>query len=108
MADWEFRQNGQNDHQSHKEGIMLVLTRKKGEAVYLGEDIKVRVLAVQGNRVRLGIEAPHDVDVRRGELVVEFDAHTLPPIQGLDLQGEFCDLPSGSAGNRQRGELALA
>ncbi len=82
---------------------MLVLTRKKGEAVHLGSDIKVRVLAVQGNRVRLGIEAPHDVDVRRGELVVEFDTQTLPPIQGLDLQGEFCDLSTG-----QRGKLAMA
>ncbi len=52
---------------------MLVLTRKKGEAIHIGNDVEVRVLSVQGNRVRLGIEAPAHIDVRRGELVLEVE-----------------------------------
>jgi carbon storage regulator len=52
---------------------MLVLTRKKGEAIHIGDEVEVRVLSVQGNRVRLGIEAPAHIDVRRGELVLEVE-----------------------------------
>jgi len=47
---------------------MLVLTRKLDETIVIGEDVNVRVIKLQGNRVRLGIEAPEDVNVRRGEL----------------------------------------
>ena len=52
---------------------MLVLTRKKVEAIQVGQEIQVRVLSIQGNRVRIGIEAPAHVDVRRGELVFEVE-----------------------------------
>lgn len=54
---------------------MLVLTRKRGEEILIDNRIVVSVIAVQGNRVRLGIRAPSDVSVRRGELVheVEFE-----------------------------------
>jgi carbon storage regulator CsrA len=47
---------------------MLVLTRKQTEQLLIGHDITVTVLSVQGNRVRIGIEAPGDVRVLRGEL----------------------------------------
>ena len=57
---------------------MLVLTRKKGESIQIGEDVAVRILSIQGNRVRLGIEAPASVDVRRGELVFELELDSLP------------------------------
>jgi carbon storage regulator len=52
---------------------MLVLTRKSGEAIEVDGRIEVRVLSVQGNRVRLGIVAPESVSVRRGELVFDLD-----------------------------------
>ncbi|MBI1345028.1 carbon storage regulator [bacterium] len=55
---------------------MLVLTRKRGESIHIAGEIQVEVLSVQGNRVRLGITAPSDVDVRRGELVFDLDAST--------------------------------
>ena len=48
---------------------MLVLTRKPGERIVIGEDITVTVLEVQGNRIRLGIEAPKEIPVMREELV---------------------------------------
>ncbi len=47
---------------------MLVLTRKIDEAIRIGDDIKITVLRVKGNTVRIGIEAPREVRVVRGEL----------------------------------------
>jgi len=47
---------------------MMVLTRKPGEKVVIGNDITVTVVAVTGNRVRFGIDAPDQVRILRGEL----------------------------------------
>jgi carbon storage regulator len=47
---------------------MLVLTRKLGESVRINDHITVTVLEVRGNRVRLGVEAPDDVEVLREEV----------------------------------------
>jgi carbon storage regulator len=47
---------------------MLVLSRRESERIRLGESIVVTVVKVAGDRVRLGIEAPADVVVLRGEL----------------------------------------
>jgi carbon storage regulator len=47
---------------------MLVLSRKSGESIQIGDTITVRVIESRGNRVRLGIDAPQDVDILRGEL----------------------------------------
>jgi len=57
---------------------MLVLTRKRGELIQIDGNIQVTVISVQGNRVRLGIEAPDSVSVRRGELVFELEAEESP------------------------------
>lgn len=50
---------------------MLVLTRKNGEAITLGDQIRITVLDVKGNQVRLGIEAPHDLRVYREEIYLQ-------------------------------------
>lgn len=47
---------------------MLVLTRKIDEEIMIGDDIKVTLIRVRGNTVRIGIEAPRDVRIVRGEL----------------------------------------
>lgn len=47
---------------------MLILTRRVGETVVIGEDISVTVLGVKGNQIRLGINAPKDVSVHRQEI----------------------------------------
>jgi carbon storage regulator len=47
---------------------MLVLSRKEGERIVIGENITLVVSKVSGNRVTIGIEAPKDVKVVRGEL----------------------------------------
>lgn len=47
---------------------MLILTRRIGETLVIGDDVKVTVLGVNGAQVRLGIEAPQDTDVHREEI----------------------------------------
>ncbi len=47
---------------------MLVLTRKLDEQILIGDDIKVTLIRVRGNTVRIGIEAPQEVRIVRGEL----------------------------------------
>ena len=47
---------------------MLVLSRKLGERIHIGSNIIVTVVAVDGQRIRLGIEAPKDISIRREEL----------------------------------------
>jgi carbon storage regulator len=47
---------------------MLILTRRVGEAVKIGDDVTISVLSVKGNQVRLGVAAPRDVAVHREEV----------------------------------------
>ncbi len=47
---------------------MLVLTRKSQEKIHIGEHVTITVVRIQGNTVRVGIEAPQDVRVIRGEI----------------------------------------
>ena len=47
---------------------MLILTRRVGEAVKIGESITITVLGVKGNQVRIGVDAPRDVAVHREEI----------------------------------------
>ena len=47
---------------------MLILTRRIGETINIGDDIKVTVLGVKGNQVRVGVHAPRDVEVHREEI----------------------------------------
>lgn len=49
---------------------MLILTRKLGESITIGDDVKVTVLGVYGRQVRLGVEAPLNVVVHREEIYV--------------------------------------
>ncbi len=48
---------------------MLVLSRKEGERIFIGESIVVTIVRIQGDRVRIGVEAPSDVPVMREELL---------------------------------------
>lgn len=47
---------------------MLILTRRISESVIIGDDVKITVLGIKGNQVRLGIDAPKEVSVHREEI----------------------------------------
>jgi carbon storage regulator len=51
-----------------QESNMLILTRRVGETVMIGDDVAVTVLGVKGNQVRVGIKAPKDTPVHREEI----------------------------------------
>ena len=66
---------------------MLVLTRKSNQSIMIGDDIEISVLAVMGEKVRIGIEAPRSVPVFRREVYVEIqeegdDGDDRPDIDG--------------------------
>jgi carbon storage regulator len=59
-------------YQAAKEGArVLVLTRRANESIVIGKDVVVTVLEVRGDQVRIGIDAPRDLEVHRQEV---FDA----------------------------------
>lgn len=47
---------------------MLVLTRKTGESIQIGDDIEITVLSVQGDQIKLGINAPKNIEIHRKEI----------------------------------------
>jgi carbon storage regulator len=47
---------------------MLILTRKSGETITIGDNIQIRVLGIKGGQVRIGIDAPREVSVNREEV----------------------------------------
>ena len=53
---------------------MLVLSRRVGESIAIGDDVVVTVLEVRGDVIRVGIEAPRSVAVHRAELLVQLES----------------------------------
>lgn len=87
---------------------MLILQRKAGESLLIGEDITVRVVSVDGVRVRLAISAPQDVPILRSELVTAATANRdaameeTAPAELLDLLGGVLEKREDSpAGNKE-------
>lgn len=58
----------ENEEQETKESAMLVLTRKLGETIVIGDNIIIKVVDIHGKQIRLGIEAPSEITIFRGEI----------------------------------------
>ena len=58
---------------------MLVLSRREGEKIIIGDSVTVTIVRLSGEKVRLGIEAPEDVLILRSELEVHNDGHRILP-----------------------------
>lgn len=68
---------------------MLVLTRKKGQSIHIGDDIRVVVLDVSGDTIRLGIEAPRAVSVHRSEVYQAIQDENRAALASFDLADKF-------------------
>ena len=71
---------------------MLVLTRKPGQSVYIGDNIKVTLHGIRGNQVRIGVEAPSSVKIYREEIYLQIleenrSAAAAPSSEQADLAG---------------------
>ncbi|PLW81309.1 carbon storage regulator [Kineobactrum sediminis] len=58
---------------------MLILTRKVGETLMVGDEVTITVLGVKGNQVRIGVNAPRDVAVHREEIYNRIQEDGTPP-----------------------------
>lgn len=68
---------------------MLVLTRKSGESVAIGDDITIKVIEIQGGQVRLGIEAPAATPVHREEVLARIKAEMRRAAEGGAAVGDI-------------------
>lgn len=65
---------------------MLVLSRKVGETIWIGEDVEIVISEVKGEQVKIGIRAPRNIDVVRGELRQDVsESNTEAVVKSLDL-----------------------
>jgi carbon storage regulator len=67
---------------------MLVLTRKKGQTLMIGHDIELSIIDIQGDQVRIGINAPKNVTIHRKEIYEEIRKENLSAIaaKNTDIQ----------------------
>ena len=68
---------------------MLVLSRKLNEKIKLGDDIEIMIVAISGDTVRLGINAPKDLKILRGEIYAEIQRQNREAVAGEDCGQAF-------------------
>lgn len=73
---------------------MLILTRREGESVLIGDDVTITVLRVKGNQVRLGVNAPKNVAVQREEISERVRAEVTGVTSTVPAVAPTADSPS--------------
>ena len=76
---------------------MLVLTRKSNQSIMIGDDIEVSVLAIMGEKVRIGIAAPRDVPVFRKEVYLEIQQERAGEGAREEVDAALRDLSGGES-----------
>jgi carbon storage regulator len=68
---------------------MLVLTRKKDQSIIVGDDIEITIIDIQGDQVRLGINAPKNVSIHRKEIYTEIQNENkrAANVEAVSLEG---------------------
>jgi carbon storage regulator len=74
---------------------MLVLSRKLNQSIMIGDDVRVIIVSVERDQVKLGIEAPRDVGVHRSEVYEEIQRAGRATAQAVPLPGEVAAAPEG-------------
>ena len=67
---------------------MLVLTRKLGETIVIGDDIVIKVVDIHGKQIRLGIDAPTEISIFRGEIYERIQEENRRSLDTTDKTGE--------------------
>ncbi len=75
------------------EGTMLLLTRKLGENIRIGDDVKITIVEVKGNHVKLGIDAPPSVKVHREEIYERIQAENRRQREAQATSGDAPGVP---------------
>ena len=113
-AEWEVATGAASPGRSHfrketgpwqeageNEGTMLLLTRKLGENIRIGDDVKITIVEVKGNHVKLGIDAPPSVKVHREEIYerIQQENRRAQALQGGSGAIPAPGMPASGAGN---------
>jgi carbon storage regulator len=77
---------------------MLILTRKPGESLYIGDNIKVTIVEIKGNQIRVGIEAPTDLRIYREEIYLQILDENKTAAQGVMTDASLDQLSGGWKG----------
>lgn len=72
---------------------MLILTRRVGETLMVGDEVSVTVLGVKGNQVRIGVNAPKDVSVHREEIYQRIQREKLGKLAHIEAAMQAGQLP---------------
>lgn len=80
---------------------MLVLTRKAGESIVIGNQVRITILEIQGRQIRLGVEAPGDISVHRGEVYERIKQENQSAIQ--EGEAELKALRQALGGKKPKG-----
>ncbi|KZE52608.1 carbon storage regulator CsrA [Rossellomorea marisflavi] len=62
---------------------MLVLTRKTGESIQIGDNIEIKVVSIQGDQIKLGIDAPKHIDIHRKEVYLSIQEQNTEASKGI-------------------------
>lgn len=69
---------------------MLVLTRKLNQALQIGDNIEIKILAIEGEQIKIGIDAPKNIDIYRKEIYLAIqEENTKATTASLDLLTKF-------------------